>query len=208
MHNSECLSVLWTCLTLNLHYDVDDLNNAWRRRSAFWTCSLSIILTGRQESECGKVAGKKTTAIKRKAEWNLNIWSASVKEEEEEAPRHPRHLNVDGVGPRGRVRVAAGRPQQIIGRFHYFSIMHIAFAAGWGHHWLRTQLGSRTLLRLAAIRTIMLIFIFYLAFGGTRLWVSFRLSESQMSMRVEVLVAFQGVKYCSISCMQQQRIFV
>lgn len=52
------------------------------------------------------------------------------REEGEEAPRRPRHLHPDGVGPRGRVREAAGRPQQIIGRFHYFSIMHIVFAAG------------------------------------------------------------------------------
>lgn len=43
--------------------------------------------------------------------------------------------------------------------------MHIAFAAGWGHHRLRTQLGSCTLLRLGAIKTIMLIFIFIQPFA-------------------------------------------
>lgn len=148
-----------------------DLSSAWRRHSAPWTCSLSIILIGRQGSEWGNVAGKITTTIiiTKKNRWQSHYF-ISKREEEEEAPRHLRHLNGDGVRPRGRVKEAAAQPQQIIGRFHYFSIMHIAFAAGWGHHRLRTQLGSRTLLRLVAIKTIMLIFIFIWPFAerGTR----------------------------------------
>lgn len=105
------------------------LSNARRRRSASWTYPLSITLIGRQVSECGNVAGIQEEGRREKTRRQFQYFICE-REEGEEAPRRPRHLHPDGVGPRGRVREAAGRPQQIIGRFHYFSIMHIVFAAG------------------------------------------------------------------------------
>lgn len=73
--------------------------------------------------------GSRKRAEKNKTEGNFNISSASVKKEK-------RLLAVLVIytlmvwGREGVSETAAGRPQQIIGRFHYFSIMHIVFAAG------------------------------------------------------------------------------
>lgn len=130
------------------------LSNARRRRSASWTYPLSITLIGRQVSECGNVAGIQEEGRKKKPEGNFNISSASVKKEK-------RLLAVlviytlmvwghEGVSGRQQDGHSKLLEDSIISPLCILCLRQAEAITG-RHVWLRTQLGSRTPLRLAVI---------------------------------------------------------